>query len=216
MSTSQVDRKEAIVRRLPVMEWFDTRMPTQQALDQACDTYRDVPAGWRPLLRQALRRVIAARTPEREAPLRYLSAEWDGIELRIDTLFPDDVLAGIARKVRMQSRFTCRTCGRTGRVRHFDMEHGQILCAACAAKPLLIKAIDDVTELAGVLTARGEARAGAVPEVLRPMFASWPDASRGIRGACQEARMRKDAFNRWLLQLARVKAALACTPCESA
>lgn len=209
MRAAHVSRQGTIRPRLPVVEWFDSRMPAQQALDQACGTYRGVPAGWRSLLREAFHRMVAVRTPEREPALRYLTADWDGNELRIDTLFPDAVLAGIARKARIQSLFTCRTCGRLGRVRHFDMENSQVLCAACAAKPLLMTAIDDVTDLAGVLTVGGEVRGGAVPEVLRPMFASWPAAKPQTRGPHQEVKMSKDAFKRWLLQLGSVKAALA-------
>lgn len=182
-----------------VLHWFDHATPPDRALSMAASAFVSMPLGWKALWKDTLRQLIAARTPEREFSLNFMSIEFENGVLEVDMPWPDDVLQGIARRCEARSRFICRECGRPGLARRFDMVESAVLCARCAAPELLHRAIDDVLKYPGLTCISGCVDdVKRVPDVLRRSFAT---SSRGHQ-------MNMDQFRRWCRELGRMQPTL--------
>ncbi len=161
----------------------------------------ELPPGWHKLYRQTLDRFARVTTQERAPALRRLTINTDGAFLCLELPTTDRVLLGIARRCNDRSRWTCRDCGRAGRVRSIGAEHDEVLCPRCAAPKLVRRGIHDVLYI-GAMTGRlcSPVLAKHVPEILRPNFLESARFARATQSgnSVNEAGMNKDQFSAWL------------------
>ena len=161
----------------------------------------ELPPGWHKLYRQTLDRFARVTTQERAPALRRLTINTDGAFLCLELPTTDRVLLGIARRCNDRSRWTCRDCGRAGRVRSIGAEHDEVLCPRCGAPKLVRRGIHDVLYI-GAMTGRlcSPVLAKHVPEILRPNFLESARFARATQSgnSVNEAGMNKDQFSAWL------------------
>jgi hypothetical protein len=162
----------------------------------------ELPPGWHKLYTQTLARFARVMTDGRARTLRHLKISTDGTFLVIELPTCDRVLLGIERRCEERSRWTCRDCGRVGRVRSFGPEHEEVLCHRCAAPKLVRHGIHDVLYM-GAMTGRlcSPVLAKHVPEILRPNFlesARLARATKSGNSVDDDAGMNKDQFSAWL------------------
>jgi hypothetical protein len=168
----------------------------------------ELPPGWHKLYRQTLDRFARVTTQERAPALRRLTINTDGAFLRLELPTSDRVLLGIARRCNDRSRWTCRDCGRVGRVRSFGPEHDEVLCSRCAAPKLVRRGIHDVLYI-GAMAGRlcSPVLAKHVPEILRPSFvenARLATATKSEKAVNEDAGMNTDQFSAWLKWLGTI------------
>jgi hypothetical protein len=167
----------------------------------------ELPPGWHKLYRQTLDRFARVTTQERAPALRRLTINTDGAFLCLELPTTDRVLLGIARRCNDRSRWTCRDCGRAGRVRSIGAEHDEVLCPRCAAPKLVRRGIHDVLYI-GAMTGRlcSPVLAKHVPEILRPNFLESARFARATQSgnSVNEAGMNKDQFSAWLKWLGTI------------
>ena len=155
----------------------------------------NMPAGWKPLWRDTLNRLEqAALHGGRRAILdtMYVVAAGDVLQV-IFLAGEDDVLEGIAGKCERRSRRICRQCGAEGRLRVFDDNRQEVLCARCATPALLALEIERFRALLPLLMMLETIGAERVSPLLRRSFVRAANAP-----VPWEAEMGPEQLERWL------------------
>jgi hypothetical protein len=187
---------------------YELRAINKELIASRNTNLAELPPGWHKLYRQTLDRFARVTTHDRAPALRRLTINTDGAFMRVELPTSDRVLLGIARRCNDRSRWTCRHCGRAGRVRSFGAEHEEVLCPRCAAPKLVRRGIDDVLHI-GAMTGRlcSPVLAKHMPEILRPNFlenARLASATKSERSINEDAGMNKDQFSAWLKWLGTI------------
>jgi hypothetical protein len=175
----------------------------------------ELPTGWHKIYQQTRARFARVMTDGRALTLRQLKIRTDGTFMVIELPTSDRVLLGIARRCEERSRWTCRDCGRVGRVRSLGPEHEEVLCSRCAAPKLVRRGIHDVLYI-GAMIGRlcKPVLAKHVPEILRPNFLESARLARATKcgnSGEEDAGMNKDQFGAWLKWLEDINDSIEAT-----